>query len=138
MTRRFQVKQFDGLVDDPSPGRPRSISDEGLATMIERTLHDKPRDATHLSIRSMAKEAGLSHTSIRRIWTAFGLQPHREERFKFSSDPLFVEKVRDTVGLYLSPPNRTLVLSVDEKRAKFRRFINHNRFYPRCRASRNA
>ena len=102
--RRFQADRLEGLVDDPRAGRPRSISDEAVAAVIERTLHDKPRDATHWSIRSMAKEAGLSHTSIRRIWTAFGLQPHREERFKLSSDPLFVDKVRDIVGLYLSPP----------------------------------
>jgi len=113
--RRFQADRLEGLVDDPRPGRPRSISDAEVARVIARTLHDKPRDATHWSIRSMAKEAGLSHTSIRRIWTAFGLQPHREERFKLSRDPLFVDKVRDIVGLYLSPPNRALVLSVDEK-----------------------
>ena len=113
--RRSQAERLEGLVDDPRPGRPRSTSDAEVARVIERTLHDKPRDATHWSIRSMAKEAGLSHTSIRRIWTAFGLQPHREERFKLSSDPLFVDKVRDIVGLYLSPPNRALVLSVDEK-----------------------
>nr|BAF45172.1 putative transposase [uncultured bacterium] len=103
---RFQADRLEGLVDDPRPGRPRSISDAEVARVIERTLHDKPRDATHWSIRSMAKEAGLSHTSIRRIWTAFGLQPHREERFKLSRDPLFVDKVRDIAGLYLSPPNR--------------------------------
>ena len=113
--RRFQADRVDGLLDEPRPGRPRSISDDQVAAVVERTLHDRPRDATHWSIRSMAKEAGLSHTTIRRIWTAFGLQPHREQRFKLSSDPLFVEKVRDIVGLYLSPPNRALVLSVDEK-----------------------
>ena len=113
--RRFQAARIDGLLDEPRPGRPRSISDDQVAAVIERTLHDKPQDATHWSIRSMAREAGFSHTTIRRIWTAFGLQPHRDQRFKLSSDPLFVEKVRDIVGLYLSPPNRALVLSVDEK-----------------------
>ena len=113
--RRFQAARIDGFLDEPRPGRPRSISDDQVAAVIERTLHDKPQDATHWSIRSMAREAGFSHTTIRRIWTAFGLQPHRDQRFKLSSDPLFVEKVRDIVGLYLSPPNRALVLSVDEK-----------------------
>jgi putative transposase len=83
--------------------------------VIERTLNTTPRDATHWSIRSMAAEAGLSHTTIRRIWGAFGLQPHRSETFKLSSDPLFVDKVQDIVGLYLSPPTRAIVLCVDEK-----------------------
>ena len=83
--------------------------------MIEQTLTTTPKDATHWSIRSMAKEVGLSHTTIRRIWTAFGLQPHRSETFKLSTDPLFVDKVRDIVGLYLSPPDRALVQCVDEK-----------------------
>ena len=113
--RRFQAARIDGLLDESRPGRPRSISDDQVAAVIERTLHDTPRDATHWSIRSMAREVGLSHTTIRRVWAAFGLQPHRDQRFKLSSDPLFVEKVRDIVGLYLSPPNRALVLSVDEK-----------------------
>ena len=83
--------------------------------MIERTLRTTPADATHWSIRSMAAETGFSHTTIRRMWSAFGLQPHRSQTFKLSSDPLFVDKVRDIVGLYLSPPNRALVLSIDEK-----------------------
>ena len=109
--RRFWADRVDGLLDEPRPGRPRSISDDQVAAVIERTLHDKPRDATHWSIRSMAKETNFSHTTIRRIWTAFGLQPHRDQRFKLSSDPLFVDKVRDIVGLYLSPPNRALVLT---------------------------
>ena len=85
------------------------------AAVMERTLRSTPKDATHWSIRSMATATGFSHTTIRRIWTAFGLQPHRSQTFKLSSDPLFVDKVRDIVGLYLSPPNRALVLSVDEK-----------------------
>ena len=83
--------------------------------MIERTLRTIPVDATHWSIRSMAAETGFSHTTIRRMWVAFGLQPHRSQTFKLSNDPLFVDKVRDIVGLYLSPPNRALVLSIDEK-----------------------
>ena len=96
-------------------GRPRTISDEDVAAVIERTLRSKPKDATHWSIRSMAAQTGFSHTTIRRMWTAFGLQPHRSENFKLSTDPLFVDKVRDIIGLYLSPPTRAIVLSVDEK-----------------------
>ena len=113
--RRFLKDRIDGLLDEARAGRPRTIDDDQVATVIERTLRSTPRDATHWSIRSMARETGFSHTTIRRIWNAFGLQPHRSETFKLSSDPLFVDKVRDIVGLYLSPPNRALVLSVDEK-----------------------
>ena len=113
--RRFLKDRIDGLYDEPRPGRPRTIEDDQVAAVIERTLTTTPKDATHWSIRSMAKETGLSHTTIRRIWTAFGLQPHRSETFKLSTDPLFVDKVRDIVGLYLSPPDRALVLCVDEK-----------------------
>jgi transposase len=113
--RRFLKDRIDGLLDEVRPGRPRSIDDDQVAAVIERTLRSTPTDATHWSIRSMAAATGFSHTTIRRIWTAFGLQPHRSETFKLSSDPLFVDKVRDIVGLYLSPPNRALVLSVDEK-----------------------
>ncbi|AYG59116.1 IS630 family transposase [Rhizobium jaguaris] len=113
--RRFLKDRLDGLLDEVRPGRPRTIDDDQIAAVIERTLRSTPSDATHWSIRSMAGVAGFSHTTIRRIWNAFGLQPHRTETFKLSSDPLFVDKVRDIVGLYLSPPNRALVLSVDEK-----------------------
>ena len=113
--RRFLKGRIDGLLDEARAGRPRTIDDDQVAQVIERTLRSTPRDATHWSIRSMATETGFSHTTIRRIWNAFGLQPHRSETFKLSSDPLFVDKVRDIVGLYLSPPNRALVLSVDEK-----------------------
>jgi transposase len=113
--RRFLADRIDGLMDEPRPGRPRTIEDDQVATVIERTLYSTPVDATHWSIRSMAREMGLSHTTIRRIWNAFGLQPHRSETFKLSSDPLFVDKVRDIVGLYMSPPDRALVLCVDEK-----------------------
>ena len=113
--RRFLKDRIEGLLDEARTGRPRTIHDDQIATMIERTLRSMPKDATHWSIRSMAKETGFSHTTVRRIWTAFGLQPHRSETFKLSSDPLFVDKVRDIVGLYLSPPNRAIVLSVDEK-----------------------
>jgi transposase len=113
--RRFLKGRVEGLLDDARAGRPRTIGDDQVAAVIERTLRSTPADATHWSIRSMANATGFSHTTIRRIWTAFGLQPHRSQTFKLSSDPLFVDKVRDIVGLYLSPPNRALVLSVDEK-----------------------
>ena len=113
--RRFLKDRIEGLLDEARPGRPRTIGDDQVAAVIERTLRSTPVDATHWSIRSMAKATGFSHTTIRRIWAAFGLQPHRSQTFKLSSDPLFVDKVRDIVGLYLSPPNRALVLSVDEK-----------------------
>ena len=110
--RRFLKDRVEGLLDEARPGRPRTIDDDQIAAVIERTLRSTPVDATHWSIRSMAGVTGFSHTTIRRIWTAFGLQPHRSQTFKLSSDPLFVDKVRDIVGLYLSPPNRALVLSV--------------------------
>lgn len=113
--RRFLHGRIDGLLDEPRSGRPRSIDDDAVAAVIERTLQTLPADATHWSIRSMAASAGHSHTTIRRMWNAFGLQPHRTETFKLSSDPLFVDKVRDIVGLYLSPPTHALVLCVDEK-----------------------
>jgi len=106
--RRFVKDRIDGLLDEPRPGRPRSIADDQVAAVVERTLQSTPKDATHWSTRTLAKEVGLSHTTIRRIWAAFGLQPHRQQTFKLSSDPLFVDKVRDIVGLYLSPPNRAL------------------------------
>src|SRR5437588_12961866 len=112
---RFLKDRCDGLLAEARPGRPRTIDDDQVAAVIERTLRTTPVDATHWSIRSMAAETGISHTTIRRMWVAFGLQPHRSQTFKLSSDPLFVDKVRDIVGLYLSPPNRALVLSVDEK-----------------------
>jgi len=113
--RRFVKDRIEGLTDEARSGRPRTIEDDEVAAVIERTLHSTPKDATHWSIRSMAAETGLSHTTIRRIWNAFGLQPHRSETFKLSSDPLFVDKVQDIVGLYLSPPDRAIVLCVDEK-----------------------
>lgn len=113
--RRFVEDGIEGLTDEYRAGRPRTVSDAQVTQVIERTLNTTPKDATHWSIRSMAAEIGLSHTTIRRIWSAFGLQPHRAETFKLSTDPLFVDKVRDIVGLYMSPPNRAIVLCVDEK-----------------------
>jgi transposase len=112
---RFQIQRLDGLLDEPRPGAPRSIGDEQVERVISKTLHEKPREATHWSSRLMAKATGLSQSAVVRIWHAFGLQPHRTETFKLSTDPLFIEKVRDIVGLYLNPPDRALVLCVDEK-----------------------
>ncbi len=113
--RRFVTDRLDGLVDEPRPGAPRSISDEQIEQVVVATLERSPRNATHWSRSSMAAETGLSESSIGRIWRAFGLKPHLVDTFKLSSDPLFIEKVRDVVGLYLDPPERALVLCVDEK-----------------------
>ncbi len=113
--RRFAGKRLDGLADEPRPGAPRKIGDDKIAEVVTRTLETAPDDATHWSRRSMARATGLSATTVHRIWGAFGLQPHRVETFKLSSDPLFIDKVRDIVGLCLDPPDRALVLCVDEK-----------------------
>src|SRR6266566_3877457 len=113
--RRFVAEGLDGLLDEPRPGAPRRISDEQVEEVIRRTLEETPQAATHWSTRSMAAATGLSQSAVSRIWRAFALQPHRLETFNLSSDPLFVEKVRDVVGLYLDPPERALVLCVDEK-----------------------
>lgn len=112
---RFVEQRLNGLLDEPRCGAPRTVEDEQIEAVIVRTLESKPKDATHWSTRSMAEASGLSHMTIRRIWNAFGLEPHRTETFKLSTDPQFVEKVRDIVGLYLNPPDRALVLCVDEK-----------------------
>ena len=112
---RFLVHRLDGLLDEPRPGAPRTITDATVEDVLRRTLESTPRDATHWSTRGMADTVGLSQTSVMRIWHAFGLQPHRTETFKLSTDPLFIDKVRDIVGLYLDPPAHALVLSVDEK-----------------------
>lgn len=112
---RFLEDRLEGLVDEPRPGAPRSVLDRHVEEVVTRTLEAKPEAATHWSTRSMAKAAGLSPSTIARIWRAFGLKPHRTETFKLSTDPLFVEKVRDVVGLYLNPPDRAVVLCVDEK-----------------------
>ncbi len=112
---RFRQHRRAGLHDEPRPGAPRSISDEQVERVVRATLETLPEHGTHWSTRQMAKKMGLSQTAIVRIWRAFGLQPHRVESFKLSPDPWFVEKVRDIVGLYLNPPERAVVLCVDEK-----------------------
>jgi transposase len=113
--KRFAQYRMDGLLDEARPGAPRQIGDDEVADVVRRTLETTPNNATHWSLRSMARAAGFAPSTIHRIWKAFNLQPHRTETFKLSTDPLFVEKVRDVVGLYLSPPERALVLCVDEK-----------------------
>jgi transposase len=113
--RRFAEHRLEGLRDEPRSGTPRTLEDARIEAVIVRTLESLPPDATHWSSRSMAKASGVSISSVQRIWRAFGLQPHRLETFKLSTDPDFVAKVRDVVGLYVSPPEHALVLSVDEK-----------------------
>jgi transposase len=112
---RFAEHRLDGLTDEPRPGQPRTIIDEKVEEVIVKTLETTPRNATHWSTRSMAREVGLNQSAVQRIWKAFGLQPHRQEAWKLSTDPQFVAKVRDVVGLYLNPPERAVVLCVDEK-----------------------
>jgi transposase len=112
---RFVVDRLDGLLDEPRPGRPRVVGDERIKDLITATLETTPPDATHWSTRSMAEHLGLSQTMVSRVWRAFGLAPHKQDSWKLSKDPLFVEKVRDVVGLYLDPPERAVVLCVDEK-----------------------
>ena len=113
--RRFAAQRLEGLLDEPRPGAPRTVSDEKVAEVVTATLESLPVGRTHWSSRSMAKASGLAPSTVQRIWKAFSLQPHRTETFKLSTDPLFVDKVRDIIGLYLSPPERALVLCVDEK-----------------------
>jgi len=112
---RFVEQRLDGLLDEPRPGAPRTISDAQVEAVVIRTLETTPRAATHWSTRSMAATAGIGSTTVHRIWRAFGLQPHRTETFKLSPDPLLIDKVRDIVGLYLHPPERAVVFCVDEK-----------------------
>jgi transposase len=112
---RFAEHRLDGLTDEPRPGRPRTVTDAQVEAVIAKTLESTPKDATHWSTRSMASEVGLTQSAVLRIWQAFGLQPHRQDSWKLSKDPLFIDKVRDVVGLYLNPPERAVVLCVDEK-----------------------
>jgi transposase len=112
---RFAQRRLEGLMDEPRPGRPRTISDEQVEQVVIATLESAPRDATHWSTRSMAKATGIAPDSVMRIWHAFGLQPHRQQTWKLSKDPQLIEKVHDICGLYLNPPERAVVLAVDEK-----------------------
>jgi transposase len=112
---RFVARRLDGLADEPRPGAPRTVTDEVVERVVTKTLETKPTHATHWSTRGMAKASGLSQSTVGRIWRAFGLKPHRADTFKLSTDPYFVEKVRDIAGLYLSPPERAVVLCIDEK-----------------------
>jgi len=113
--RRFAERRLEGLADEPRPGAPRKLTDADVERVVTRTLEAKPEAATHWSTRGLAGELGLSQSTVGRIWRAFGLKPHKAGTFKFSTDPFFVEKVRDVVGLYLNPPDRAIVLCIDEK-----------------------
>jgi putative transposase len=113
--RRFVELRMAGLHDERRPGKPRSIENERLAELIRKTLRTKPATGTHWSVRDMALETGLSKSAVHRFFQLFGLKLHRQESFKLSTDPVFIEKVRDVVGLYLPPPDKVLVLCVDEK-----------------------
>ena len=113
--RRYLEQGIAGLYDEPRPGGPRSVEDERVAVLLRKTLRTKPRAGTHWTCRSIAAETKLSKSTVHRVWQAFGLQPHRRKHFKLSTDPFFVEKVRDIVGLYLNPPDHAMVLCVDEK-----------------------
>ena len=112
---RFIANRLDGLYDEPRVGAPRTISDDAVEAIVVKTLETKPAGETHWSTRSMAAQAGMSHTMVGRIWRAFGLKPHLTESFKLSPDPQLVEKVRDIVGLYVNPPDHAVVFAVDEK-----------------------
>lgn len=113
--QRFVTRRLDGLLDEPRPGAPRTVTDAAIERIVTQTLETTPAHATHWSTRTMETASGVSRSTVHRIWRAFGLQPHRTEAFKLSADPLFVEKVRDIAGLYLQPPDQALVLCVDEK-----------------------
>jgi putative transposase len=113
--QRFVERRLSGLYDELRPGRPRSISDEAVALLLRRTLKNKPPARTHWSVRQAADCNGLSKSTVHRVFQAFAVQPHRSKNFKLSSDPFFVEKVREVVGLYLNPPDHAIVLSVEEK-----------------------
>ena len=113
--RRYSEEGLPGIYDKLRSGRPRSIADEKIMAVVNDTLQRKPEAATHWSVRSMEKESGVSKSTVHRVWNAFGLKPHRQKHFKLSNDPFFVEKLRDIVGLYLSPPENAVVLCVDEK-----------------------
>lgn len=113
--KRYLRQGMAGLYDEARPGGPRSIEDEEIAALIRKTLDERPKNETHWTCRSLAEESGLSKSTVQRVWKAFGIQPHRQKHFTLSTDPYFVDKVRDIVGLYMNPPDKALVLCVDEK-----------------------
>ena len=113
--KRYLDQGVEGLYDELRPGKPRTVSDDEVAGLIKKTLETTPEGSTHWSVRTMAAETGLSKSTIHRVWNTFGLQPHRQKHFKLSTDPFFIEKIRDVVGLYLNPPEHAVVLCVDEK-----------------------
>jgi len=115
LRKRFAQLRLEGLSDLPRSGPPRRIGDDQIEQLIQKTLHSKPKGATHWSTRKMARQMGVSHDTVSRVWRAFGLKPHRADTFQISTDPYYVDKVRDVVGLYVSPPENALVLCVDEK-----------------------
>lgn len=133
--RRVVARRLTGLLDEPRPGTPRRTSDTDVERVLALTLETTPKAATHWSSQDMAKTCGLSQSTVSRIWRAFGLQPHRTATVKLSQDPFFVEKVRDVVGLYLNPPDKALVLCVDEK-TQFRHWTERGR-YCRCAPARS-
>ena len=112
---RFAEQRLEGLLDEPRPGRPRTVTDDQVERIVTTTLESTPKNATHWSTRLLAAHLGVSADSVWRTWQAFGLQPHRQEKFKLSTDPQFIEKVYDICGLYLHPPERAVVLCIDEK-----------------------
>ncbi len=124
--RRFVERRLGGLVDEPRPGGPRTVTDEQVEAVVVATLERAPNDATHWSRASMAAESGLSRSTVGRIWKAFGLKPHQVDTFKLSNDPQFIDKVRDVVGLYLDPPEKAVVLCVDEK-SRFKHWTDQHR-----------
>jgi putative transposase len=113
--QRFVEHRVAGLYDELRPGRPRSIGEEQIAALLKRTLSRRPAGATHWSVRQAAHDSGISKSTVHRVFQAFAVQPHRSRNFKLSTDPFFIEKTRDIVGLYLNPPDHALVLCVDEK-----------------------
>jgi transposase len=134
---RFAERRLEGLLDEPRPGRPRTVTDEQVERIVITTLESTPKDATHWSTRSLAAHLGVSQDSVWRTWQAFCLQPHRQEKFKLSTDAQFIEKVYDICGLYLNPPERAVVLCVDEK-SRFRRWIAPGRSCRCCPAPPSA
>ena len=137
VARALRRARLDGLHDEPRPGAPRTVSDDAVEVVIVKTLEETPTDATHWSTRSMAKATGMSQSAVSRIWRAFGLKPHLVDTFKLSPDPLFVEKVRDIVGLYINPPDGALVLCASTRRPRSKPSIAPSPVLPFVRGSPN-